>query len=78
MNESLKKQLSKDPDGLLTYEYIANNSFVTIDLELLKYALLDDHPYLIFAFTKDGDWIPTGNDGYLTFSNVSFSYTLPA
>lgn len=59
-------------------EYIANNSFVTIDLELLKYALLDDHPYLIFAFTKDGDWIPTGNDGYLTFSNVSFSYTLPA
>lgn len=25
MNESLKKQLSKDPDGLLTYEYIANN-----------------------------------------------------
>lgn len=25
MNENLKKQLSKDPDGLLTYEYIANN-----------------------------------------------------
>lgn len=25
MDESLKKQLSKDPDGLLTYEYIANN-----------------------------------------------------
>lgn len=25
MNEDLKKQLSKDPDGLLTYEYIANN-----------------------------------------------------
>ena len=59
------------------YEYIANNSFVTIDLEFLKYALQADHPYLIFAFTKDGDWIPTGNDGYLTFSNISFSYTLP-
>lgn len=25
MDESLKKHLSKDPDGLLTYEYIANN-----------------------------------------------------
>ncbi len=25
MDENLKKKLSKDPDGLLTYEYIANN-----------------------------------------------------
>lgn len=25
MDEDLKKKLSKDPDGLLTYEYIANN-----------------------------------------------------
>lgn len=25
MDEELKKQLAKDPDGLLTYEYIANN-----------------------------------------------------
>lgn len=25
MEETLKKQLSNDPDGLLTYEYIANN-----------------------------------------------------
>ena len=25
MDENLKKQLSKDPDGLLTYEYIANH-----------------------------------------------------
>lgn len=25
MDEDLKKRLSKDPDGLLTYEYIANN-----------------------------------------------------
>lgn len=25
MDEQLKKQLSKDPDGLLTYEYIANH-----------------------------------------------------
>lgn len=25
MDENLKKSLSKDPDGLLTYEYIANN-----------------------------------------------------
>lgn len=25
MDEILKKTLSKDPDGLLTYEYIANN-----------------------------------------------------
>ena len=25
MDESLKKQLSNDSDGLLTYEYIANN-----------------------------------------------------
>lgn len=25
MDENLKKTLSKDPDGLLTYEYIANN-----------------------------------------------------
>ena len=25
MDQDLKKELSKDPDGLLTYEYIANN-----------------------------------------------------
>ena len=25
MDEALEKQLSKDPDGLLTYEYIANH-----------------------------------------------------
>lgn len=25
MEDNLKKQLSKDPDGLMTYEYIANN-----------------------------------------------------
>ena len=25
MDDSLKKQLGKDPDGLLTYEHIANN-----------------------------------------------------
>ena len=25
MVEELKKQLAKDPDGLLTYEFIANN-----------------------------------------------------
>lgn len=25
MDEDLRKRLSKDPDGLLTYEYIANN-----------------------------------------------------
>lgn len=25
MDEELKKRLSKDPDGLLTYEYMANN-----------------------------------------------------
>lgn len=25
MDQSLKKQLSQDPDGLLTYEYIANH-----------------------------------------------------
>lgn len=59
-------------------EYIANNSFVTIDLEILKNAIEDYHPYLIFAFTNGGDWIPTNNDGYFTFSNVSFSDTLPS
>lgn len=26
MDEDLKKELSKDPDGLLTYEYIANHN----------------------------------------------------
>lgn len=30
MDENLKKQLSKDPDGLLTYEFIANN-IATVD-----------------------------------------------
>ncbi|MBO5779734.1 MAG: hypothetical protein J6R27_01325 [Muribaculaceae bacterium] len=25
MNDAIAKELSKDPDGLLTYEYIANN-----------------------------------------------------
>ena len=38
MDEILKKQLSKDPDGLLTYEYIANNigSIDDIMLELAE------------------------------------------
>lgn len=34
MDEDLKKQLSKDPDGLLTYEYIANNIGVIDDIML--------------------------------------------
>lgn len=34
MNENLKKQLSKDPDGLLTYEYIANNIGMVDDIML--------------------------------------------
>ncbi len=34
MNEDLKKQLSKDPDGLLTYEYIANNIGMVDDIML--------------------------------------------
>lgn len=37
MDEILKKQLSKDPDGLLTYEYIANN-IGTIDDIMLELA----------------------------------------
>lgn len=32
MNEDLKKQLAKDPDGLLTYEYIANHIGLTDDI----------------------------------------------
>lgn len=45
MNEDIKKELGKDPDGLLTYEYIANhinsiddiiddlvNNMITVDL----------------------------------------------
>ncbi len=34
MDENLKKQLSKDPDGLLTYEYIANNIDTIDDIML--------------------------------------------
>lgn len=34
MDEDLKKQLSKDPDGLLTYEYIANNIGAIDDIML--------------------------------------------
>lgn len=34
MDENLKKQLSKDPDGLLTYEYIANNISTVDDIML--------------------------------------------
>lgn len=37
MDENLRKQLSKDPDGLLTYEYIANN-IGTIDDIMLELA----------------------------------------
>lgn len=37
MDENLKKQLSKDPDGLMTYEYIANN-IGTIDDDMLDLA----------------------------------------
>lgn len=34
MDENLRKQLSKDPDGLLTYEYIANNIGAIDDIML--------------------------------------------
>lgn len=37
MDESLKTQLSRDPDGLLTYEYIANHIGTCAD----------DMPYLV-------------------------------
>lgn len=45
MDENLKKTLSKDPDGLLTYEYIANNidsCFEIID-ELIDNMITVDH-----------------------------------
>lgn len=36
MNEDIKKMLAKDPDGLLTYEYIANHiDSIDQDLDIL-------------------------------------------
>lgn len=44
MDQSLKKQLSQDPDGLLTYEYIANHIGACDDimLELVDNMILVD------------------------------------
>ena len=58
--------------------YQPNGCVITIDLEKLYNALPDSNPYLIFVFTNGGRWNATGSDGYLTFSNVSFSTELPA
>ena len=60
-----------------TDTYIADNSVVTIDLEVLNFVLTDKYPDLLFAFTANEFWNPTSSDGYLTFSNVNFSDTLP-
>ena len=45
MEESLKKKLSKDPNGLMTYEYIANNidSVDGIMPELVDNIIMVDH-----------------------------------
>ena len=44
MDQDLKKQLAADPDGLLTYEYIANNIGLCDDLmdELIDNMILVD------------------------------------
>ena len=45
MNEDIKKELGKDPDGLLTYEYIANhiNSIDDIIDDLVDNMITVDH-----------------------------------
>ena len=45
MEESLKKKLSKDPNGLMTYEYIANNIDNVDDImpELVDNIIMVDH-----------------------------------
>ena len=44
MDQDLKKQLAADPDGLLTYEYIANNIGLCNDImdELIDNMILVD------------------------------------
>jgi len=68
-------------DFVLDWEplsYIPNGTTVTFNLEKLNALLISEHPYLIFAFTNGGDWVPTGADAYFTFSGVKFSATAPA
>lgn len=50
MNDDLKKQLGKDPDGLLTYEYIANH----IDS---CFEIIDDLVDNMIAVDKNGQFV---------------------
>ncbi len=50
MNDDLKKQLGKDPDGLLTYEYIANH----IDT---CYEIIDDLVDNMITVDKNGQFV---------------------
>ena len=50
MDQALKKKLSKDPNGLMTYEYIANN-IDSIDADMPE--LVDN----IIAVDKNGQFV---------------------
>lgn len=50
MNDDLKKQLGKDPDGLLTYEYIANHIDTCFDI-------IDDLVDNMIAVDKNGQFV---------------------
>lgn len=50
MDQALKKKLSKDPNGLMTYEYIANN-IDSVDADMPE--LVDN----IIAVDKNGQFV---------------------
>lgn len=66
MNDDLKKQLSKDPDGLLTYEYIANH----IDA---CFEIIDDLVDNMIVVDKNGQFLVSASRYLYAIDRDKFS-----
>ncbi len=66
MNDDLKKQLSKDPDGLLTYEYIANH----IDT---CFEIIDDLVDNMIVVDKNGQFLVSASRYLYAIDREKFS-----
>ncbi len=66
MNDDLKKQLSKDPDGLLTYEYIANH----IDT---CFEIIDDLVDNMIVVDKNGQFLVSASRYLYAIDRDKFS-----
>ena len=56
-------------------KYCANGAEVTLDLQKIYNELPKARPWLFFILLSEYGWTSTESEGYLTFSNVTFSAT---